>query len=342
VLATLERIEQSALRAADLTQQMLAYAGKGRRVVERMDLSESVAEMADLLGAVVSKKAELQLNLAPQLPPVEADPTQVRQIVMNLITNASDALGDNEGVIRLATGLIEADRDYLDGFEADASIQPGTYVYLEVTDNGVGMDPATIPRIFDPFFTTKFTGRGLGLAATMGIVRGHRGAIRVLSKPGRGTSFKVLLPAIGGAVSQPSSARRTLSSIKGEGRILVVDDEEIVRDVARRVLVSVGFTVDIAADGEQAIRMVGLDPTAYDCVVLDMMMPHLSGLETFRRMREVSPRLTVLLSSGYNEQVATRDFGPNGLAGFVQKPYRPDELIEAVDRAVRGEPIAPA
>lgn len=333
---TLERIEAAAMRAADLTQQMLAYSGKGRLIIERMDLSHLVNEMAELLGAVVSKKAEFQLNLAKRLPPIEADPTQVRQVVMNLITNASDAMGGKEGMIRLTTGRIEADRDYLDSLDADPNMQPGTYVFLEVTDNGGGMDADTMKRIFDPFFTTKFTGRGLGLAAVLGIVRGHRGAIRVLSKVDRGTTFKVLFPALDGVTVKPVTRPARLSNIQGDGRVLVVDDEEMVRDVAKRVLQLVGFTVQIARDGEHAIEMIQPDPSAFDCVVLDMMMPRLSGLETCRELHRIAPRLPVILSSGYNEQDATKDFAENGLAGFVQKPYRPDELIEAVYRAIQA------
>ncbi len=333
---TLERVEAAALRAADLTQQMLAYSGRGKLIVERMDLSHLVNEMAELLGAVVSKKAEFQLNLGKRLPPIEADPTQVRQVVMNLITNASDAMGGKEGMIRLTTGCIEADRDYLDALEADSSLEPGTYVFLEVSDNGSGMDAETIKRIFDPFFTTKFTGRGLGLAAVLGIVRGHRGAIRVLSRVGRGTTFKVLFPALNGVATQPAARPARLSNIRGEGNVLVVDDEEIVRDVARRVLQTVGYTVQTAKDGEQAIEMVRPDPGAFDCVVLDMMMPRLSGLETCRELHRFAPRLPILLSSGYNEQDATKDFGRTGLSGFVQKPYRPDELIEGVYRAIQA------
>jgi two-component system cell cycle sensor histidine kinase/response regulator CckA len=331
---TLERIEAAALRAADLTRQMLAYSGKGRFIIERVDLTRAVQEMTHLLGAVISKKAALRLNLADRLPAIEADPTQVRQVLMNLITNASDALGDRDGVIGLTTGRIEADRDYLDTFEADSGAVPGTYVYLEVTDSGAGMDAETLKRIFDPFFTTKFTGRGLGLAAVLGIVRGHHGAIRVYSEVGRGTTFKVLLPAIDGAADQPAAPQNRLSAIRGHGNVLVVDDEEVVRDVAKRVLTLVGFTVEIARDGEQAIEMVRPDPARFNCVVLDMMMPRRSGEETFRELRTIAPGLPVLLSSGYNEQDATRDFVGKGLAGFVQKPYRPDELIEAVQRVI--------
>ena len=191
----LHRIEQAAARAADLAKQMLAYSGKGKFVVEEINLNRLLEEMLHMLEVSISKKAVLRLNPHPHLPSVEADATQMRQIIMNLVINASEAVGDKSGVIAITTGCIDCDRNYLKDVWLDENLTDGLYVYLEIADTGCGMDKETLSKLFDPFFTTKFTGRGLGMAAVLGIVRGHKGAIKVYSEPGKGTTFKILLPA---------------------------------------------------------------------------------------------------------------------------------------------------
>ncbi|WBL36438.1 PAS domain S-box protein [Tepidiforma flava] len=330
---TVLAIETAAQRAAELTRQMLAYSGKGKFVIERLNLSRVVEEMAHLLEVSVSKRAVLKYRFAPDLPAIEGDATQIRQVIMNLITNASDAIGERSGVISVSTGLLYADRAYLKTAYMDDDLPEGDYVYLEVADTGVGMDEETAARIFDPFFTTKFTGRGLGLAAVLGIVRSHRGAIKLYTEPGRGTTFKILFPAAGPAAAPAPAAPAAASAAGRGGTILVVDDDETVRTVTRRMLEQAGYTVLLAADGSEALRCYRERP-GIDLVLLDMTMPHMDGEETFRELRRIDPRVRVLLTSGYNEQDATDRFAGKGLAGFIQKPYRPLDLLEKVREAL--------
>ena len=253
-------VETSAQRAAELTRQMLAYSGRGKFVVEPVNLSQVVQEMTQLLRRVISKQARLSLHLRDDMPPIVADATQLRQVVMNLITNASDALLGESGLVTVRTGTVHADARMLAGTYLNEELPAGKYVYLEVTDSGVGMDAATRARIFEPFFTTKFTGRGLGLAAVLGIVRGHKGAIDVTSEPGCGTTFRVLFPASAALAEKPVTRNIPAAEWKGSGLALVVDDEEAVRVVARHVLERSGFTVVEAATGEEALATISAMP----------------------------------------------------------------------------------
>jgi PAS domain S-box-containing protein len=325
-------IEQAAQRAAELTRQLLAYAGKGRFVVEAVDLSQVVREMTALLRTAVSRNAQVSLSLAESLPAIEVDVTQLRQVVMNLITNASDALGESGGMIYIHTGQQDVDADYLESCVPGTEASPGQHVYVEVRDEGGGMDPATRSRMFDPFFTTKFTGRGLGLAATLGIMRGHRGAIRVYSEPGKGTSMKLHFPAGGRAAASATPAAD--ATWIGDGHVLIVDDEPSVRAVTRALLRRRGFAVTEVAGGDEAVALLDEDPTRYQLVLLDLTMPGMNGEETFRELRKRSPALKVILMSGYNEQEVTRSFVGRGLAAFLQKPFRAEELDGAVRRVL--------
>ena len=326
---SLERIETASLRAADLCKQMLAYAGKGRLVVQPVNLTQLVQETAHLLQVSISKRAVLKFDLAPNLPAVLVDASQLRQIVMNLVINASEAIGERSGVIALATGLVRADREYLADSRLAGDLSEGDYVFLEASDTGCGMTPEIQARIFEPFFTTKFTGRGLGLAAVLGIVRGHRGALKVDSVPGKGSTFRLLLP-VTHELAQPTSEPNPLTTgWRGHGRILVVDDEETVRTVVARVLENLGFTVTLASDGREAVKIFEAQPDAFTMVVVDLTMPHMDGTEAFARMRRVRPDLRVVLMSGYSEPDATVAFAGKGLAGFLQKPF---ELIHLHDK----------
>ncbi len=316
----LQQIEKASEKAADLARQMLAYSGKGRFVLEALDLNRLVQEMTSMLEVSLSKKAALRFHLAKELPVIVADPTQIRQIIMNLAINASEAIGDKPGEIAIATGSLLCDRSYLAENWMDEHLPEGRYVYLEVTDNGCGMTKETVERIFEPFFTTKFTGRGLGMAAILGIVRGHKGLIKVYSEPGKGSSFKILLPA-SETVVQPTPAAGTSLGWKGAGTVLLVDDEETVRDVASAMLKELGFEVVVAADGQQALELYRLQGDGIDLVLMDLNMPNLSGEEAFHELRKMDGGVQVILSSGFSEQEVTRKFLGKGLKGFVQKPY---------------------
>jgi PAS domain S-box-containing protein len=321
IMENLQRIEKSAFRATDLAKQMLAYSGKGRFVVEAIDLNALLEEMLHLLEVSISKKALLRLNLAEQLPAVDADATQLRQIVMNLVINASEAIGEKSGIIAVSTGSMECDQRYLKDVWLDQELKDGRYVYLEIADTGCGMDSETMAKIFDPFFTTKFTGRGLGMAAVMGIVKGHQGAIKVYSELGKGTTFKVLLPASSRQQDQTNPVFSEEVSWHGSGTALLVDDEESVRSIGREMLQELGFEVVTACDGREAVELFK-KISDVSVVILDLTMPHMDGEQCFRELRQLNPDVQVIMSSGYNEQEVTQKFAGKGVAGFVQKPYR--------------------
>ena len=324
----LQQIEKASARAADLAKQMLAYSGKGKFVVESIDLNRLLEEMLHMLEISISKRAALRLDLARPLPAVEADATQIRQIVMNLVINASEALGDQNGVIAISTGCLACDRDYLQDVWLTDTIGEGLYVYLEIADTGCGMDKETLAKIFDPFFTTKFSGRGLGMAAVLGIVKGHNGAIKVYSEPGRGSSFKILLPA-GDRPADPVKVHGHDTDWQGSGTVLLVDDEETVRDIGSAMLKELGFTPITADDGLSALAVYRERPDIV-CVILDLTMPHMDGEQCFRELRRIHPGLPVIMSSGYNEQEVTERFAGCGLSGFIQKPYKLSELEKAI------------
>jgi PAS domain S-box-containing protein len=326
-------IETTARRAADLTRQMLAYSGRGKFVVRRVNLSSLVEEMAHLLQTVISKGAVLRFDFATDVPPVDADETQIRQIVMNLITNASDAIGSRSGFITLRTGALHADRAYLRSAYIDDELPEGQYAYVEVIDTGAGMSEDTMSRMFDPFFSTKFTGRGLGLSATLGIVRGHRGTVRVTSAPGEGTTFRVLLPC-SAAASTPEAASVAVAAPPGGRTVLVVDDDETVRSVTRAMLERRGYSVLLAADGREGVERFARDHERIALVLLDLTMPHLSGDDAFRAMLEVRPDARVVLMSGFSGHELSERFGAEGLAGFIQKPFRMDDLDALLARVL--------
>jgi two-component system cell cycle sensor histidine kinase/response regulator CckA len=324
----LRRAQQASERAAELCRQMLAYSGKGRFFVEPLDVSELVEEMVQLLSVSVPKNVVLNLQLDRTLPLVRADGSQLRQVVMNLITNAAESFEEDGGVVGLRTSSMHCDRAWLDALGGAEELPEGRYVQLEVSDTGQGMDVATRERIFEPFFTTKFTGRGLGLAAVLGIVRGHSGTLKVYSELGQGTTMKVLLPVTEGKGARPAAAAEPSVPAIG-GVVLVVDDEEAVRAVAAQALALIGVDVIQAPDGEQALRRFRERPDV-GLVLLDLNMPKMGGEETFRQLRAIRPEVRVILMSGYNEQEVVHRFAGKGLAGFLQKPWSPRRLIEVV------------
>ena len=326
VRETLAEIEGAAQRAADLTRQLLAYAGKGRYVIDAVDVSPAVHEMSALLRTAASGHASMHMELPEGLPTIDADPTQFRQIVMNLITNASEALDDRAGVISLRTGFRDVGAAELSACIHGANLEPGRFVFIEVSDTGVGMDADTISRIFDPFFSTKFTGRGLGLAATLGIVRSHRGAIRVISVPGAGSTFTLLFPP---GERRPSPVNAPIAAAwRSTAHVLVVDDEPSVRAVTTALLSRRGMTVSGAENGEVALTLFRADPLRYDLVLLDLTMPILDGAAAFEALRAIRSDALVLLMSGYNEQEVTQRFVGRGLTGFLQKPFTANELYD--------------
>jgi PAS domain S-box-containing protein len=331
----LEELEVTARRAAELARQLLAYSGKGRFSVGPIDLSRLVGEMQRILATVVSKKAELRLLPGEGPLVVEGDATQLRQVVMNLITNASDALQDRPGTITVRTGSGRFGAAELRSSYVNGELPAGAYAWVEVADTGVGMGPETAARIFDPFFTTKQSGHGLGLAATLGIVRGHRGTVQVISEPGLGTSIRVLLPAHQAALPEdPRSEAASPALAPARATVLVADDDATVRQVARRVLERAGYRVVSAGNGREAVDLLAASPGTIDVVLLDLTMPVMGGEEAFRELRERRLPVRVVLSSGFSEQDASSRFVGSGLAGFIQKPYMVDELLSVIRRAL--------
>ncbi|MEA3208156.1 MAG: hypothetical protein QOE70_1213 [Chthoniobacter sp.] len=331
----LGQIEAAAMRAAELCKQMLAYSGKGRFVVRNLDVNALIEDTTRLLHVSISKKAVLKFNLAPDLPVVLGDATQLRQVIMNMVINASEAIGEKSGFISISTGLTRADRAYLAGSFFAPDLPEGDYVYLEVADNGGGMSPEVLARIFDPFFTTKFTGRGLGLAAVLGIVRGHKGALKVFSEAGWGTTFKILLPCAEGAAEEIEDEAARPGIWRGEGRVLVVDDEETVRVTTARMVEACGFATQLADDGRSGVEEFTAADGAFTLVILDLTMPHMDGEEAFRAITELKPDARVLLMSGFNEQEAIARFTGKGLAGFLQKPFNLPALREKLQEILQ-------
>jgi PAS domain S-box-containing protein len=335
MLRCVQDIELAAHRAAELCQQMLAYAGQGHRVLQLLDLNQLVREMMQILCVSISKKVHVEFEFAEGLPPVKADAAQLRQVVMNLITNASEAISDRVGLIRLHTDRITCGADFFTpAWQLGA--EPGDYVSLRISDDGNGMDASTLARIFEPFFTTKFSGRGLGLAAVLGIVRSHHGAIRIESVPDRGTEFLILLPTQQGRITVPLPALDPARSTNqvGKGTVLVVDDEPIVCDAARRMLEFEGYTVLIATNGAEALETFVAHAKGILCVLLDLKMPIFDGMETLTELSRLHPECRVIISSGYTDHPQISTFSNPCLRGFLEKPYTRTQLLAKIKQAI--------
>ena len=333
----LGEIRTIACRAADLCRQLLAYSGHGGSVSEPIAPRHIVEEISRILEVSVAAKVRLVFRFAEDLPLIMGDPTQIRQVVMNLITNASEAIGNQEGVITLSLSkrLIEA-RDLRD-FVAHSDVAEGTYVELTVTDTGCGMDEATRSRVFEPFFSTKFAERGLGMAAVLGIVRGHKGAIRMASELGEGTSVTVLLPAAGSEVSLPREPAATSPVARpANAAVLVVDDNARVLQAVSQLVGALGYLVMTAASGREALAVFGERHAQIGCVLLDLTMPDMDGLETMQALRAVDPKARIVLSSGYSEQSVRRRMSGDSSTGFLQKPFVEDDLKAAIESAMRA------
>lgn len=340
-VASLKDIEDAAQRAAELSSQMLAYSGKGQFVIGAVDVHELIEGMAELLKSTTSKKVRLEFDLGVRVPSFLGDVSQLHQVLVNLITNAAEAIGDDVGVISVRAGssnFEEQDFAQFDGTlraSLEEPLEAGAYTTLEIADTGCGMDAETAERIFDPFFTTKFTGRGLGMAAVLGILRGHGAAMRIESVLGEGTTMTLAFPAT--AITQDLGSSVTHSpdvrGWQGAGTALVVDDERTVRLVSERMLKRLGFDVLSACDGRGALALHERHAAEIRFVLLDLTMPEMDGLEVFDELRRRDPLAKVVLCSGYNEREATDRF--TGLAAFLQKPYSLS-MLETVLASVLG------
>ncbi len=323
-LETLDRVLSASERAAHLTRQMLAYSGKGRFEIQQVDLSGLVQSISALVQSSIPPHVQLRLELHAGIPRIEADPGQIQQIVMNLIINGAEAVPAG------AAGLV-AVSTHSQTLEIEG--KTGQYVCLTVQDNGTGMSDATKAKIFDPFFTTKVRGCGLGLSAVMGIVRGHKGELRVSSDPGKGTTFEVLFPASSSA-SVPTPVPKAAGKEGGDGLILLIDDEKLLRRTGQVILSRRGYSVISAADGAEGLEIFRSIAEKISLVILDLSMPVMGGEETLRRLLELRPNLRVILSSGYDETEASRVVGGNRNAPFLKKPFTANELVTAVRSAL--------
>jgi len=323
-----DEIRKASLGAAQLTRQMLAYSGRGATAMGPVDLGEIVVEMGNLLPGSLPNSVPVVYDLAEDLPVAHADVAQITQAVVNLATNAAEALADQDGAITVRTGMMTADRACLDQYELGENMDEGPCVYVEVCDSGCGMEAETLARLFEPFYTTKFMGRGLGLPAVLGIMRGHSGAIRVDSRPGRGTTVRLLLPPASQApppAPEPTRAKPARAPATGRA-VLVIDDEEPVRAVTRRVLEHEGHSVLTAGSGREGVELFRQRADDIAVILLDLTMPRMDGLATFAELRRISSDVPIILCSGYSEVDATSRFAGMGLAGFLQKPYEIDDL----------------
>lgn len=333
----IEDILATSRKAADLTRQMLAYSGKGKFVISKVNINDVITEMNQLLRVSVLKNVLLKYDFAENLPHIKADVTQINQLIMNLVINASEAIGENNGAISIRTGAIECDKAYLQSAWGVANLPEGLYVTLEVADTGIGMDKETISKIFEPFFTTKFTGRGLGMAAVQGIVRGHHGAIRIYSEPGKGTTFKILLPATEESPDAVAKGAVESGVWSEHGSILLIDDEEAVRSIGAKMLRKIGFTVTTASNGIEALKIFREKPAEFAFVLLDLTMPQMSGEECFRELRRIDNDVRIIMTSGYNEQDVTQRFVGKGLTGFLAKPFQISNMKDVIKQVIQNK-----
>jgi len=338
VRRNLEQAVIATVRASELSGMMLAYSGKGILATEKLNLSDLVRQNAPVLSAATGKSATLKLSLDHSLPPVQADATQLLQVVMNLIKNSSEAIDGASGSITLATGVGEFDQASLNASKLEEKLPAGRYVWVEVSDTGCGMDETTQYKIFDPFFSTKFTGRGLGMSAALGIMRAHQGAIMLESSPGAGTSIRLLFPVAAGMQQPRQPLSEGVQEAPAAGQrdtILIVDDEEMIRTLSVAMLEAFGYDTLVATDGEKALEIFRSEGSRISLVLLDQSMPTMDGLAVFKELRRIRPEVKVLLASGFSEQEVSARYQGLGLNGFIQKPFNVKHLSDEVLRVLQ-------
>ncbi|GAV19221.1 two-component system, NtrC family, sensor histidine kinase HydH [Mariprofundus micogutta] len=327
----MQRVIESTERGADLCKQMLAYAGKGRFVIKPVNLSVLMADITKLLSVSISKHVELQYHLNSKLPNINADVSQIQQVMMNLVINASEAIGDQTGEIRVSTGIVEADTELLNDYLGE-NPEPGSYVWIEVSDTGCGMDAETQQKIFDPFFTTKFSGRGLGMSAMLGIIKAHHGALKLTSLVGKGSTFRVLFPVSEENLTTEDMAETDTSEHAHPGKtVLIIDDEAAIREIAAVLLDEQGITTLEAEDGDDGLKQFNRYRDKIDMILLDLTMPKMSGEECCKEIRKLDKAIPIIIASGYSKEVISPRFMEDEISAFLQKPYAPEILLNTVD-----------
>lgn len=338
----IQQIVEAATKASGLTKQMLAYSGQGKLQIKPIHLSNLTEEISHLLEASIPRTVELQTKLDPDIPLLEGDPTQLQQVLMNLLTNAAESYEGRSGTVTLRTGQTELHTRGVTDTYTGTEIDAGRYVFVEVQDRGKGMSEETQAKIFDPFFTTKFTGRGLGLAAVLGIVRGHEGMIKISSEENRGTLFTVFFP-VNDALSHQRTTPTSLSIVNEASwsglQVMVVDDDRVVRSVARNMLQSMGFEVLLAEDGVVGLSMLKEHQDNLTLILLDLTMPRMGGLETFESMRKLHPTIPIILCSGYSQEEAVANFAEHNISGFLAKPFTRDQMKTQIAAALESDDL---
>jgi len=336
---SLTQLIQAGQRAAGLCRQMLAYAGKAQLKKESVDLNQLIHEIEPLLRVSLSKRARLTLSLGAEVPPLEADANQVHQILLNLVQNASEALEDRDGSIIVSTAAVTNTEPIQDDVDPTRRLEPGRYVCLEVCDTGQGIDPDILPRIFEPFFTTKFTGRGLGLPSVVGILHSHGGLLKVDSKLGIGSRFRLFFP-----LKENRASHQGLLSLEdnwtGQGQVLVVDDEPLVRQITADMVRAIGFEVSEAGDGAEALALLRTLQIPPKAVLLDLTMPRMDGLETLAVLQTLPQPPAVILMSGYSRRELNERYAARGVSGFLQKPFTLSQLRATLRAILTPSPLS--
>ncbi len=321
-------------KGAELAQQMLSYARKKSFATKKVNVNKMIEEMVQILKSSISKKVVLKLDLSEELPFVEGDATQLSQVIMNLVINANEAIGNKSGIIIVRTSASFCDSKYLNTVFLPDELKEGLYVILEVVDTGCGMDEETRRHIFEPFYTTKFTGRGLGLASVFGIVRSHQGGIKVYSEKGRGTAFKIFFPAVEWMEEEETAFTADEKKLDITGTILLAEDEDTIRTLTQRMLEHIGLKVLTSVDGREAVKLFKEHQDEICCVILDLTMPHIGGEEACRSIKKIKPGVPIILTSGYSEDQVDIKIGPDSFSGYIQKPYRFESLKNIIQKVL--------
>jgi len=338
----IKNANSAATRAVELSRLMLTYVGQYKGNVQSIDMTKIVEGMTSIFEASFSKQAELKFYPASEPIFFKANSTEIHHLLISLVTNGIEAIEDSKkitgskprkGIIKLTTGKMFCRQSYFQQ-PFDKNLPEGEYVFVEIADNGCGMDRETLTKIFDPFFTTKFTGRGLGLSYVLGIVCTHKGTVKVKSKPGKGTKVKILFPECQPPAESKIEVQKQTDKWRGTGTVLLADDEELVQEVGKEMLQELGFRVIIAADGIEAIEIFQEQFDKIDCVLLDIIMPHKGGKETFYQLRSIRKDIPVIFCSGFPKEQVSQQFDNTLPAEFIEKPFQLAKLAKTIKKVL--------